>query len=292
MIVNVAMLGARGQIARSISPHLPAHWRVTLFSRSSDDGALPYEALPDHQFDLIINAAGPGDPAIHRAGGLDTFRIIEYFDNLSLDYVRRNPGCAYIFMSTGAVYGNGYECPGDEDSILRLPVNGLGQAHNYLLAKLVAEAKHRAVPDHRIADLRVFGYVSAAMNLESGFFLAEAARCLKEGRPFVTNAADFHRDIVSPEDLARLITILAGAGVPNGAYDACSAAPTTKFAILDLLEHRFGLKVEVEPSGERNRLPVMDRLSNLQGAIRLGYRAEFTSIESVEQAFDRILRLA
>lgn len=291
-MTDVAILGAGGQIARTIRPHLPPHWRVTAFSRSPGGDVRAYEELTDHAFDLIINAAGPGDPAVHRGAGLELFRITEHFDNLCLDYLLRRPQCAYMFLSTGAVYGNGYAVAGDADSVLSLPVNRLGPEHSYVLAKLAAEAKHRAAPGLRIADLRVFGYASGAMSLDSGFFLAEAARCLVEGRVLVTHDADFRRDIVAPEDLAQLIRVLAESGVPNGAYDACSKAPTTKFALLDRLSRRFGLKVEVQSPEGGTRLPPMDALSTLASATTLGYRPAFTSVEAVEQAVEGILRQA
>jgi len=288
MIVDVALLGARGQIARTIRPHLPSAWRVTSFSRSSGEGALPYEALSRHSFDLIINAAGPGDPAVHRAAGLELFRVTEYFDNLCLDYLRQRPGCAYVYMSTGAIYANGYAVAGEDDSILELPVNHLGPGHAYLMAKLAAEAKHRADPDLKIADLRVFGYATGAMDLEAGFFLAEAARCHREGRPFATHARDFRRDFVAPEDLAQLIRLLAEAGVPNGCYDACSAAPTTKFEIFHMLTRRFGFRVAMDSDSESTPLPPLDSLSHMSEAPRLGYRPEFSSIAVVERAFGEL----
>ena len=283
-MVAVALLGGRGQIARTIQPCLPVQWRVTRFSRTADDSMRPYDALAGDRFDLIINAAGPGDPASHRTLGAEMVRITERFDNLVLDYLDRHPACGYAFISTGAVYGNGYACPGNDESSLAIPVNRMGSEHAYVLAKLAAEAKHRAAAGRNIADLRVFGYMTPLIDMESGFFVAAAARCLRDQRPFVTSGTDFRRDFVAPEDLAGLIAILFEHGMPNGCYDAASAAPTTKFEILEMLSRRFGLNVEME-SGHGAPLPAMDRITRASGAYNLGYRPRFTSMAAVERAF-------
>jgi len=261
-MTKVALLGARGQIARGLVEDLPQDWRLDLFSRdpkpphpeAAARGApvLPYGQFAAGAYDLVVNAAGPGDPSVQRANGGAVLRIIETFDNLVLDYLRTHPATGYINMSTGAVYGKEYHAAVGKP-VYELNVKDLGKTNAYALAKLVAETKHRHAPDLHIADLRIFGYFSRRMDLASGFFMAQVMEHLRGGRPFHTGPADFVRDFIAPEDLAAHIVSLFEAGVPNSYFDAVSARPVTKFEILEALGDRFGLRYIIE-GGEPIRL--------------------------------------
>ncbi|MBN2752118.1 MAG: NAD-dependent epimerase/dehydratase family protein [Rhodospirillaceae bacterium] len=247
----VAILGGSGQIGRSLAHHLPASWDIVLFTRApqalylmpprSSLSILPYTAFANGTFDVIINAAGPGDPTTHRVLGNHLIRTIEAFDNLALDYLESHPETTYIHLSTGALYGPEYANLSEVEPIYGLPLSQLADVSPYHAAKLIAEIKHRSAAHLRIADLRIFGYFSRYIDLNSGFFLAQVGRALRDGQTFMTHATDFVRDCIAPEDLSRLIVALASTKNPNGWYDAYSAAPTTKFEILSTLEKLHGL---------------------------------------------------
>ena len=261
-MTKVALLGARGQIARGLVENLPQDWRLDLFSRDPDvphpeaaarrSAVKAYQAFATGTYDLVINAAGPGDPSVQRANGPATLRITETFDNMVLDYIRTHPATGYINLSTGAVYGKDYRAAVGKP-LAELNVKDLGNANAYTLAKLVAETKHRQAPELHIADLRIFGYFSRRVDLASGFFMAQVMEHLLGGRPFHTGPADFVRDFIAPEDLAAHIVNLYEADVPNAYFDAVSARPVTKFEILEALGDRFGLRYIVE-EGESVRL--------------------------------------
>jgi nucleoside-diphosphate-sugar epimerase len=286
---TVAILGGKGQIARSLAEALPRDWDLRLFSRSPHEGKLlPYSAFPDGHYDLVINAAGPGDPAAHRSMGAAIFRITETLDNLVLDYLEHYPQTGYIYLSTGALYGADYRQPGDADSVYRLPINKLETVPAYHMAKLTAEAKHRWLSNFHIADLRIFGYFTRHIAPNSGFFLAQVAQALAEGRPFATHPTDFVRDCGAPEDLAQLIVSLAEHGVPNGCYDAVSAEPATKFEILRELEQRFHLHWAIE-NGEPEPCDRPRKTTNLANASRLGYRPAMSTLNLVVREMEHFL---
>jgi nucleoside-diphosphate-sugar epimerase len=261
-MTRVALLGARGQIARGLVEDLPGEWQLELFSRDPQPPhpeaavrgvpLLPYGEFAAGSYDLVINAAGPGDPSVHRAKGAEILRIAETFDNLVLDYLRIHPATGYVNLSTGAVYGKEYRAASGKP-VYELNVGDLGSTNAYALAKLVAETKHRQEPALHVADLRVFGYFSRRMDLASGFFMAQVMEHLRGGREFHTGPADFVRDFIAPEDLAAHIVSLYEAGVPNAYFDAVSARPVTKFEILEALGDRFGLRYSVD-GGEPARL--------------------------------------
>lgn len=288
--MRVAILGGAGHIARTLTPCLPATWQLTLFTDHSQtiDRTLvgnvlirPYDAIAHDRYDIVINAAGPGDPAHHRDLGGAVLDIMARFDAMAMAMIERHPGTAYIHLSSGAIYGADYSRPVGDDTALCIPPNRIEAEHYYALAKIYAEARHRALAPLAIADIRIFGYFTRHIDAASGFFLSQVAACLRAGKLFETSPHDFVRDLISPGDLAQLIVRLAEAGVPHGFYDAVSARPTTKFAILDRLTVELNLEVRVTDEGSPHRLPLPDRISTCTRATQLGYHPSLSSLDLV-----------
>ena len=283
-MAKVALLGAQGQIARGLVEDLPQEWRLELFSRgphaphkeAAARGAplMAYSQLAGSDYDLVINAAGPGDPVVQRANGRAILQITEYFDNLVLDYMRTHPATGYINLSTGAVYGKDYR-GATERMLFELNAKDLANANAYVLAKLVAETKHRQSPDLRIADLRIFGYFSRRMDLNAGFFMAQVMKQLTYG------PADFVRDFIASEDLAAHIVALYEAGVPNSYFDAVSACPVTKFEILEALGQQFGLRYIVDGGEPVQVERPMSTISAQDGVNQPVLRSRMTSRQVV-----------
>ena len=64
-----------------------------------------------HEFDLIINFIGIGDPAKALKMGSKIFDITYEYDQLVLDYLTFHPNTKYIFISSGVVYGDIFKSP-------------------------------------------------------------------------------------------------------------------------------------------------------------------------------------
>lgn len=297
---TVALLGCRGQIGRSLIDNLPRDWMLRLFcgEPSSLDAvsagrsvcAQSYEAFGQEAYDIVINTAGPGDPAQHRAMGGEMLRITERFDNMVLDYLSQHPEAGYIYMSSGAVYGPDSLGGPSQGSTSVVDVDHLDRCNAYALAKICAEAKHRLAGDWRIADLRIFGFFSRYINLQSQFFAAQAVAHLCRGATFHTHSSDFVRDYISPRDLADLIVWIIGQGIPNQAFDAVSAAPVSKFQMLDTLRERFGLRYVIDDGVVMP--PVKspsEGVTSHQKSYKSQHCSKFTSLETISRAVDEIM---
>ncbi|MGQ0663100.1 MAG: NAD-dependent epimerase/dehydratase family protein [Pseudomonadota bacterium] len=295
---TIAILGASGHIAKGLVGEFRDQARLSLFARNprsieayldanlADRRGIevgPYAAFAGAECEVVINAAGPGDPrAIDRAGA-ELLGWTAKVDDLVLDYVARRPATIYVFLSTGAIYSLAEGEAAGPDSEARLPVNRLGPRHVYALAKLVAEARHRALSQFRIADIRVFGYFSRQIDLDGGFFLAELANCLVNGQRFLTSAHNFVRDFVGADDLAHLIRLLVAAGAPNNAYDICSAAPVTKVEVIEVLAQRYGLEFRIEGAADfaDRDLVKPATISRHDAAAKIGYAPRKGSMELI-----------
>lgn len=294
---SIAILGASGQIGMGLVQAFASDARLSLFGR--DPGRVRQMAaahglvdkldhigsmaeFSDGTYDAVINAAGPGDPARHRAAGADIASLTERLDRLVLDYLDDHPAAGYVYISTGAVYGPSYDVPATDKTPL-CPPAAAGQPENlYARAKLAAETRHRARAGARIADIRLFGYVSPGIDPDGGYLLSRMLRCLIDDAPFRSGGSDFVRDYVGPRELAGLIRLILAAGTPNQAFDMQSAEPVTKYELINGLIDALGLKFErTDPHME-----YIDKAKPLRVSLRscsddIGYLAARSSLRVV-----------
>ena len=297
---KIAILGATSHIACGLISRLlaDARFELSLFGRSTarihhflgDIGASGaalvsdrFSALNDQPHDVVINCVGAGTPS-QLGGDLSAwFTITEEFDNLALSHLRQvNPDAMLIAFSSGAVYGLAAQPPFDDDSRLSLAVNCLSKPDFYTIARLHAEAKHRAMTRLRIADLRIFAYYSRFMSAGAGYFMSDVLRSLLTGTPLLTHGDDMTRDYIAPDDLFQLVLRCLDTPDINGAFDACSAAPVSKSAILKCFGDVFGLRWtiadrEASPNGDKN----IYYSRSQRATTALGYRPTMTALEGL-----------
>ena len=151
--MKIAILGATSQIAQDL---------VRSFAEHSDDELVLYARRPDvvlqwlaavglpqryavadfsafHadlHFDALLNFVGVGNPAQAAAMGASILDVTQTYDQLALAYVRKHPTCRYLFLSSGAAYGDVFAQPADDDVMARVPINHLQPQDWYGMDKL------------------------------------------------------------------------------------------------------------------------------------------------------------
>lgn len=229
------------------------------------------------KYDVIINCVGLGTPVKVKEVNREIFRLTEEFDNMILGYLLKYPKALYINFSSGAVYS--------------ISVEDVKPEHYYGIAKLYQEAKHRALQEFNIVDIRVFSYFSRFIEVDAGYFLTELIKSLKTKKTFITNSCDFIRDLLSPKDLFSLICLIIKAKPFNGAIDAYSSMPISKFKLLDYFVKNYSLKYTIKrslklacPTGVKSRY-----FPSSKKAAGLGYKPKLSSIEVVAMESKYIL---
>ena len=262
---TIAVLGATSQIARDyIGRAAVTDARLALYARDparvdawlAGQGlagrfeVASLECFADGEHAAVLNFIGVGDPARAVAMGAGIFDATRRWDDAVLGYLARSPATRYIFLSSGAVYGDAFDAPVTRDSAARFPVNALGAQHWYGLAKLAAEAGHRAEAGRSIIDLRVFNYISGTADIAARFLVTDCARAIRDGQVFATTEQDMVRDYLGPDDFHRLVAAcLAAPAGTNAAADAHTRAPIAKAALLELLASGFGLDYRYTGTG-------------------------------------------
>jgi len=259
--MNIAILGATSQIAKDLISSFSDEDRnkvLYLFTRQPDKLkiwmhekninkkylAIDYGSFNERKYDAIINFVGIGDPKIAIDMGPLIFDITLEYDQIALDYLKFNPHCKYIFLSSGAVYGDVFNEPANEKTRASIAINELQSSNWYLIAKLHAEARHRALNDFFIVDIRVFNYFSCAMNMEARFLITDIVRSIYEKNLLQISKDNVVRDDLGASDFSQLISLILESSLLNTSIDCYSKAPIDKKTILEVMQQHFNLRYE------------------------------------------------
>jgi nucleoside-diphosphate-sugar epimerase len=161
----------------------------------------------------------------------------------------------------------------------------------YGIAKLHSEARHRAMKDFRIIDLRISSYFSRFIDLNAKFLMGEVVSCILHRRKFVTDPDDIVRDYIHPDDLYSLVKLCIDKRDLNDAFDVSSLQPVRKFDIIERFSSLFGLHCTI--NGDDGSLSTTGKkkiyYSTNHGIKTIGFVPLFTSLDSVLQESKAIM---
>lgn len=305
--MDIAIFGATSQIAKDLIQSFAKHTdhACTLFARDAsvvatwlhqanigkDYGVSNYSDFSaDVHYDVIINFVGIGDPAQAKKMGGAIFEATYQYDKMILEYLKSHQSCKYLFLSSGAVYGGGFESPATHESQALIPINTFNETNWYMIAKLYAEANHRALPNFAIVDIRVFNYFSHTQDLEASFLITEVARAIRKNKVFKTSADNIVRDYITPPDFFNLVESILQSPPTNMPVDCYTKEPVGKLELLDELEKKFGLHYEfVESVGIVNVTGLKVNYYSMQrDAEQFGYVPQHSSVSGIFEQIEKI----
>ncbi len=306
---RIAILGATGHVGKCLTDSLLHRgFLVTAVVRDAERmnaflrGIQPlgsqcevrsFAEFATGEYDAIVNCVGVGTPAAVTASGADIFTLTEQFDGLAMDYLAAHPDTRYVAVSSGAAYGGDFAQPASEDTRAVVPINGIRSADYYGIAKLAAEAKHRAAAEFAIVDFRLFGLFSRHAYLDAGFFMCDVYRAITRGTTLAVGPEDIVRDYIAPSDMAALLVAVLDAAPRNDVLDLYSALPARKFALLEDFSARYGLKYDVlgDPTENTATGVKPNYYSTNRRAASTGYQPSRTSLETLTEEIDALLEL-
>jgi len=298
--VNIAIFGATSQISKDLIVSFAncSHHECTLFARDSSRvlGWLnEIEIETDYcvsnysrfcvgdNYDAIINFVGVGNPAQAKKMGSAIFDLTYRYDMMILDYLKVHPECKYLFLSSGVVYGGDFKNPATNEAQALIPINSLNETNWYMIAKLYAEARHRALPDFSIIDIRVFNYFSHTQDMDASFLITELVRAMQKKEVFKTSRYDIVRDFITPPDFASLVETVLLSPQGNMPIDCYTKEPVGKLELLSELARKYGLRYKlvndvkaVNATGLK-----VNYYSTNRAATELGYVPQFSSITGI-----------
>lgn len=306
--MRIAILGATSQIAKDLVLSFAGRSgdELVLFARRPavvkqwlECVDLPgFYAVGDfdafgmgQHFDAILNFVGVGNPAQAVAMGASILDITLEYDEMALGYVKKNPACRYIFLSSGAAFGSAFDAPVDENTRAIVAINSLQPQDWYAVAKLQSECRHRTLPHLAIIDIRVFNYFSHTQDISARFLICDIVRAICDKSVLETSPDYIVRDFLHPADFYQLVVALLSAPAVNTVVDCYSQAPIDKPDLLAAMQHQFGLRYEITAShagvnatgGKPHYYSLNTRAADF------GYRPERTSLEGIAQEMQTIL---
>jgi nucleoside-diphosphate-sugar epimerase len=303
--MNIAILGATSQIAKDLILSFSDEHHLSLFSRRIGDVTVwmlennlrnftsqsYFEFKNLRDADVIINFVGAGSPELIMKLGEQIFDITESFDNMAMDYIERNRDCKYIFISSGAVFGDNFYTPADAEKNSVFPINNLQPHHYYGYAKAMAEVRHRISP-RTIFDLRVFSYFSPTVNINKRFMINDMIRAIKEKSVYKIDRTQIIRDYIGPLDFFQIINVLMRQDKMNTAVDIYSRQPISKDSLVSAMVERYGLQYETinSPVGIHSTGMKQKYYSVNTAAYTLGYKPTLSSLENIYLGVDKILK--
>ena len=305
-MIRVAILGVTGYVGRSLLHEFfleKEKFTLSLFSRSpkkvetlisrmSEFDNYEIKKLEDFSsgsYDVIINCTGIGDPSVLKNDPFSIFTVTEEMDSLILSYVTKNKETLYINLSSGAVYGNNSETSLGNSSYSIISLENMTTYDYYAIAKINSEAKHRAMRDLHIIDLRIFAFFSSFVDNDSGFFMSEVVRSLIQKNEFITSDEDMVRDYICPKDLFSMISLVIEKKKGNDFFDVYSKSPISKFEILDFCKNVYGFTYSVRKKEETKGVTKLYYPRNKKASI-LGYEPKYTSLVGIQIEIDKILK--
>jgi nucleoside-diphosphate-sugar epimerase len=232
----------------------------------------------------VINFVGVGDPRRAAEMGASIFEITARFDDMVLTDLARNPGRRYLFLSSGAAYGNAFTEPVTAFTQAAIAINNIQSHDYYATAKLYAEVRHRARQDQAIIDLRVFNIFSRTQAIESRFLITDIVRAIRDECTLQTSADYIVRDFMHPDDFYRLVECLLAAPPSNCAVDCYSRKPIDKSTLLQAMAEHFGLRYEVveDTSVHVNATGTKPNYYSLnRKAAEFGYQPAWSSLDCI-----------
>ena len=130
--MNIAFFGASSQIAKGLIKKFSKSKtnKLYFFVRNKESFAIwlvekklsfeqqqikTYDELSSAlNIDLFINCIGAGDPAKAVKMSSTIVSVTQQYDEQVLEYLALNPSTKYIFLSSGAAYGNIFSAPPED----------------------------------------------------------------------------------------------------------------------------------------------------------------------------------
>ncbi len=296
--MKVAIFGATSNIASDVIKHFSnKNIEIDLYARSinsaiekiSKIGVIKANYLHFSAFnakkvyDVIINFIGLGCPKKIKKATNELVSVSNFYDNMILDYLTTHSKCKYIFISSGAVYGENFMEPIPENGKTTSDDLASRELSSYALSKITCEKRHRNYPNLAIVDLRIFSYFNSGYDPNSQFFMSQICNAIRDKEVLIVSADKMVRDYIHPIDFCSLVDIIITSPPINIVIDCHSNEPIEKIALLESMKKEFGLRYIVKDQAPNQSIftSKTNYYSLLSNAKKIGYKPNYSSLEAL-----------
>jgi UDP-glucose 4-epimerase len=286
MTKRILITGASGFLGKAVARYFTRQGYVTFgvgrsFAENPAADLRQYEQidLPSPRFIQLLADQTP-DALIHCAGRASVPAAMQdpradYVDGPvltfeTLEALRKNlPNCAFIFLSSAAVYGNPSSLPVSETAPIQ-PISAYGY-HKWQSEIICAEFAE--VFGLRTASARIFSAYGAGLRRQVMWDIAHKALTQPEVR--LQGTGQESRDFIHKDDIARgLEIILSNAPMCGEAYNLASGAETAIAELANLILREIDVAAPITFSGELPSGTPKNWRADIQQISKLGFQPQ------------------
>jgi len=229
----VLLTGSAGRVGKALRTAMAQSWNLQPYSRNPDKDCLPLSNLsspnsPIHG-DALIHAAWSSVPATAEAAGPDAATPdLDLLASLLANCAACPNPPLFIFLSTGAVYGNAGSHPSTESD----PPAPIGR---YASAKLQAESLIRAsgLPHAILRISNLYGIPSHPNDAQGA--VGKLIHAARSNQPFTRWGGDSTKDYLHGSDCFRALDLIVRSRL-QGLWNIASGRPTRLSDLVSLVE--------------------------------------------------------
>ena len=229
----VLLTGSAGRVGKALRATMASSWHLQPYSRNPEQGCLPLSSLsatnsPIHG-DALIHAAWSSVPATAEAAGPDAAKPdLDLLASLLANCSASPNPPLFIFLSTGAVYGNAGPHPSTE-SDTPAPIG------RYASAKLEAESLIRAsgLPHAILRISNLYGIPSHPNDAQGA--VGKLIHAARSGQTFTRWGGDSIKDYLHGSDCFHALDLIVRSRLA-GLWNIASGRPTRLSDLVSLVE--------------------------------------------------------
>lgn len=205
--------------------------------------------FPEENFSHIIHLAASSDATVQAADPLDLFSVIINGTVHMLDFFRRCKAERFLFVSSGAVYGQ------QPAKLAAIPENYHGAPDPLLCQSVYGTAKraaeqlcclHNSKKTNSVLIARPFAFIGPGMPLDSHFAACNFIRDGIAGGPIYINGDGTPlRSYLYASDLAWWLWKILMEGSPEQAYNVGGDKPVTILELAETVANLFSPRLPV-----------------------------------------------
>ena len=238
----VLLTGSAGRVGKALRATMAPSWNLLPYSRIPDKACLPLSNLssPNSPIlgDALIHAAWSSVPATAESAGPDAARPdLDLLASLLANCAASPNPPLFIFLSTGAVYGNAGPHPSTESD----PPAPIGR---YASAKLQAESLIRAsgLPHAILRISNLYGIPSHPNDAQGA--VGKLIHAARSGQPFTRWGSDSTKDYLHGSDCFRALDLIVRSRL-QGLWNIASGRPTRLSELVSLVETTTQLPITI-----------------------------------------------
>lgn len=290
--MNILIIGSEGFIGGHLVTHfcnsctvygidlVPLPTQLYTYWQNTKNDKVLESAFRDNHFDICINAAGNGNVAYSFEHPDYDFELNVSQTHGLLEVLRKyQPHCAYLHLSSAAVYGNPKALPISETNTIN-PLSPYGW-HKYLAEILCKE--YQATFSLKIAILRPFSIYGPGLKKQIFWDLFQKYR-LDSSQIDIWGTGDESRDFIFIKDFCKCVQIVIEKGEFEGSVYNIGVGEEMKISrAVEIFFSNLNSGIKIKFDNQTKTSNPLNWRADISKISKLGFAPEYSFEDGIFQ---------